>query len=100
LWPALLLAFLISPGTAIASEDEKANCQKSSDNAELCDDYLQKVHDDKSKSALSSVQQKPEEKFCYCDVRKQKQVEIRLRNQEGRLPGKTRFSSERYSAAD
>ncbi len=99
-WPALLLGFLIYPVTVIGSEGEETGCLRFRDSAELYDRCLQEEYNDMHKSDSSVVSKNPDEKPCYCDIRKQKQVELRLRKQEERLQGKSRFSSENYFVAD
>ncbi len=99
-WHALLLGFLVYPVTVIGSEGEETGCLRFRDSAELYDRCLQEEYNDMHKPDSILVPKNPDVKPCYCDIRKQKQVELRLRKQEERSQGKSRFSSEHYFAAD
>jgi hypothetical protein len=79
LWLALVPGALIFPVAAIAGESDEVSYLRFPGSAELYADYQQKVHNDTGKTESGAVQQIPDQKPCYCDVRKQKQVEIRMR---------------------
>jgi hypothetical protein len=88
-WPALLVCFLIYPVTVIGSEDKETSCLRFADSAELYDRCLQEDYDDRHIFNPSAAPKNPDEKSCYCDIRKKHQVELRRRKQEERLQGKS-----------
>lgn len=69
---------LLSVST-LASDQENENCVDLKETPDLYNDCLQRVRTPIVGSVPESTPQKESEESCYCDVRKRRQVEQRLR---------------------
>jgi len=85
----LLLSFLMYPATVTGSEGNEIICLRFLDSPELYDRCLLEGHKDMHKFETRLAPETPDERSCYCDIRKQNQVELRKRKQGGRLQGKS-----------
>lgn len=72
---------LLSVST-LASDQENGNCVDLKETPDLYNDCLQRVPTLNVGSTPENTSQKESEKSCYCDVRKRRQVEQRLRRQK------------------
>ncbi|MDA9981462.1 hypothetical protein N9H39_01710 [Gammaproteobacteria bacterium] len=75
----MIIVVVLYSVLALASEQEIGNCVDLKETPDLYNNCLERVRTPIVGSAPESTPQKESEESCYCDVRKRRQVEQRLR---------------------
>ena len=82
----MVIMIVLFSGSILASDQENGNCVDLKETPELNNNCLERVGMPIVGSAPESTPQKESEESCYCDVRKRRQVEQRLRKQKQSKP--------------
>ena len=79
--PLTVIAIVLLSISTLASDQENGNCVDLKETPDLYNDCLERVRTLIVGSTPENTPKKEGEESCYCDVRKRRQVEQRLRRQ-------------------
>jgi hypothetical protein len=82
--PVMTIMAVLFSVPALASDQEIGNCVDLKETPHLYDDCLERVRTLNVGSTPENIPLKESKESCYCDVRKRRQVEQRLRRQKQR----------------
>lgn len=77
----MVLALPVNSGSVLPGEKDLASCMEFLGSPELYDSCVEKLNSPKIEPDSGVSNDESDEAACYCDIRKQKQVEFRLKRQ-------------------